>query len=100
MESDHKGAPCIICGLPQTRNPHPDAGKPSHLNILGAMWGCLPCAERRANGRARVIAQMKDWLDSELKEGLCPEFVAAIRKVRTKLMDLDEERRVRFHQQK
>jgi hypothetical protein len=95
-----EGPPCVVCGLPQTRNPHPEAGKPSHLNIVGAMWGCLPCAERRANGRHRLIADLGRWLNHETKEGTCPEFLAAIRKVREKLAELDEARRVAFHAQK
>ena len=50
---------CINCGLPQCQNPHPDAGKPKHLNWVGASYGCLPCAEKRANGRATMIYELR-----------------------------------------
>ena len=93
-------ATCVICGLPLSQNPHPMAGKPGHLNNVGAVLDCLPCAERRANGRRLVITDMKRWLQSELKEGTCPEYLAAIRKVQEKLTELDEARRVEFHSQK
>ena len=31
------------CGLPMSRNPHPDAGKPAALLEVGAVWVCIPC---------------------------------------------------------
>lgn len=44
----YRGDECMNCGLPQTKNPHPDAGKMSHLMEVGAVFGCLPCANKRA----------------------------------------------------
>lgn len=53
---------CINCGLPVTLNHHPLAGKPSHLNVVGAKYGCLPCAEKRANGRRGIITALKEYM--------------------------------------
>lgn len=41
----------MVCGLPQTENPHPKAGIPAYINTVGTSYGCLPCAEIPANFR-------------------------------------------------
>lgn len=56
---------CMSCGLPMTKNPHPMAGKMSHLNYIGATWGCLPCAELRATSRQRMFVELGHWLEEE-----------------------------------
>lgn len=58
---------CINCGLPQLQNPHPDAGKPEHVNWVGACRGCLPCAEKRANGRATMIHELRRFVETHLQ---------------------------------
>lgn len=58
---------CINCGLPQSQNPHPDAGKPEHLNWVGACHGCLPCAQKRANGRATTIHELRRFIEAHLE---------------------------------
>lgn len=41
---------CGICGRwTLTRNPHPDAGKPSTLLTVGAMYECIPCNRKAAH---------------------------------------------------
>ena len=90
---------CPTCGLPVSVNPHPEAGKPSHLNIVGATWGCLPCAEKRANGRARMIAALRAFIDTNL-EATDPDddrMVACFEMMLRKIDELDEERRREFH---
>lgn len=68
---------CMNCGLPQTKNAHAMAGKPSHLNIVGAQWGCLPCAEIRANGRGELFYRIKRLLVERIrsKTSITPETV-------------------------
>lgn len=68
---------CMNCGLPQTKNAHAMAGKPSHLNIVGAEWGCLPCAEIRANGRGDLFYRLKRLLLDRIrsKSSITPETV-------------------------
>ncbi len=34
------------CGLPMSKNPHPDAGKPFTLLETGAVWECIPCQSK------------------------------------------------------
>ena len=85
---------CIMCGLPQTENPHPLAGTPQMLNVVGAKWGCLPCAEKRANGRREVIAQLRMWLEKKTEND--GERVL-ITSVLEKLQELDEKRRQEYH---
>ncbi len=82
---------CPNCGLPQTLNPHPNAGKPKYLNVIGASVGCLPCAEKRANGRHRLIADLKAWC-SQFGDD---DFVSP-RSVLEMIEKLDEERKATF----
>lgn len=50
-----------------SRMTHAMAGKPSHLNIVGAEWGCLPCAEIRANGRGELFYRLKRMLADRIR---------------------------------
>ena len=59
---------CQICGHPLVRNPHPDAGRPKELNRVGALYGCLPCANARANSRLKLIGDFRRWLENEVAE--------------------------------
>ena len=34
---------CHRCGEPQSKNPHPEAGKPHALVEVGTVWECIPC---------------------------------------------------------
>lgn len=34
---------CPVCNGPMSRNPHPDAGKPSAFLEVGVQWECIPC---------------------------------------------------------
>lgn len=34
---------CDRCGLPQSKNPHPDAGKYESYIEVGTKWVCIPC---------------------------------------------------------
>lgn len=34
---------CDKCGLPQSKNPHPNAGKYEHYLEVGVEWVCAPC---------------------------------------------------------
>ena len=34
---------CDKCGLPKSKNPHPDAGKYEHYIEVGTEWVCVPC---------------------------------------------------------
>lgn len=38
------------CGMPMSRNPHPDAGKPTALLAVGASYVCIPCTVRGRHG--------------------------------------------------
>ena len=91
------GPPCIVCGLPQTANPHPKAGTPEMLNVIGAMIGCLPCAEKRANGRANVISAIRRWLETEA--AVTDSTTIEIGAVLDKLNQLEENRRKAYHDQ-
>lgn len=44
------------CGLPLSKNPHPNAGDPKHLLTVGAMWVCIPCTVRSRHD-AQVCAE-------------------------------------------
>lgn len=91
---------CLNCGLPLTRNPHPEAGTIPKLNTLGAMWGCLPCAERRATGRRRMFCELSNWLeDQENKTRYVPLLSDVYKQVRTKLNGMEEQRRQDFRKQ-
>lgn len=58
---------CLTCDLPLVPNHHPDAGKPQFINVVGCQKGCLPCAEKRANGRREVITSTRIWLEDEIR---------------------------------
>lgn len=66
--ADAEEWPCINCGLPTAVNPHPDAGKPSMMNWIGVVHVCVPCAEKRANGRRMLIARLDRWLEARERE--------------------------------
>lgn len=59
------------CGLPMSRNPHPDAGRVDRYLDVGAVWVCIPCTVRTRHawaGRAQqaqaVVRQLYDaWHD-------------------------------------
>ena len=104
------GSECLNCGLPLLKNYHPLAGKPEHMNYVGAGGGCLPCAERRANGRRRLIIELKSWLQSESDKlvGNQPspgrwaddeDFWRheTLESVLSKVVQLDERRRIEFN---
>lgn len=45
-----QSAPLCGCGLPQSRNPHPDAGKPNQAGVeVGYVWQCIPCLVKTRN---------------------------------------------------
>lgn len=85
---------CIICGLPQTKNPHPLAGTPAMLNTVGAVYGCLPCAEKRANGRREVITKLRFWLERMMDDG---RTMMKTEDVLEQLKEFDELRRKAYH---
>jgi len=87
---------CINCGLPQCKNPHPNAGKPEHLNRVGACMGCLPCAERRANGRLQMLFDLRRWAENEYQETDSYFREQAMRDVVDKINRLEDERRREF----
>ena len=89
-------SPCIVCGLPQSTNPHPQAGTSDMLNVIGAMIGCLPCAEKRANGRANVISALRRWLEGFAESNTATIEIGA---VLDKLNKLEEKRRKAYHDQ-
>ena len=84
-----------------TRNPHPNAGKPEHLNDVGATMGCLPCAEKRANGRRRTIERLRQWLDAKRDESSELNEVARILTlddVSIQITELEKRRRREFRE--
>ena len=85
-------AECLNCGLLQTLNPHPKAGKLGVLNVIGSKYGCLPCAEKRANGRARMLVELKDWLAIQSEENV------SLKEIIQKIDELDNLRKKRFHE--
>lgn len=90
-------ATCINCGLPLTKNPHPQAGTPEMLNVVGYVFGCLPCAEKRANGRSWVLTHFRIWLQRIIDDENSP--APCLQEVLDKLNALDEDRRKAFHDQ-
>lgn len=93
-------ATCIICGLPLTKNPHPDAGKMNLLNVVGSVYGCMPCAEARANGRYKMFANFNRWIEGEMSDanaaGKTREW-NLLNDVLAKFRSLEETRRKDFH---
>jgi len=93
---------CMNCGLTLSKNPHPLAGQMAWLNYLGATYGCLPCAEKRANGRFQVITAFRQWLEEQAeslaKSGDTTAAQAMIA-AEDKLRELDTRRGVDFHRQ-
>lgn len=39
-----------LCGRQMTENPHQDAGKPSKVLEVGAVWVCIPCTQKALSG--------------------------------------------------
>jgi len=84
------------CGLPQAKNPHPEAGKMEHLNRIGACYGCLPCAEKRATGRAKTIQSLRRWLEVEVESTGSDIRKEAMQDIVDKLNKLEGERQADF----
>ena len=91
---------CSICGCDLSTNPHPHAGEPAHLNTIGAKVECLPCACKRANGRAEVLANFREWLEDcrrlamQVPAPICAMvYEAAI----AELKELEEARKREYH---
>lgn len=93
-ESPETTGRCINCGLPLTKNTHPEAGTLKMLNTVGAVYGCLPCAERRANGRREVIAALARWLQKAEDQGT---LEVSANDVLQKLAELENARRRAYH---
>lgn len=87
-----RAAQCVNCGLPMTRNTHPDAGKPEMLNVVGASYGCLPCAERRANGRRDSLNRMSLWLAQCSRDGVAVTADLVLQR----LSELEDARRASY----
>ena len=48
--------PKCFCGLPTTKNPHPDAGIPSRIMEVGAVYECVSCLNKsRHEWSARAL---------------------------------------------
>lgn len=65
-----------FCGLPMSRNPHPDAGLPTMEGVVkvGAVWECIPCAIRTRNSANNrwSLAQLEiDRLRRVIMDSLC-----------------------------
>ena len=50
---------CQVCGCPQSRNPHPEAGKPNADPWLGYQWECIPCLAKRSSNRYDRLLALK-----------------------------------------
>ncbi len=78
---------CGMCGLPMSKNPHPDAGKPGEYVEIGAVWECVPCIHKammswagrlgKANANLEILqkkmagyVRLATNLDGSLDEGL------------------------------
>jgi hypothetical protein len=82
-------------------NPHPDAGKMNSLNDVGATYGCLPCAEKRANGRRRMLEQLRQWIDARRDESMELNEVARVLTlddVSVQIGELEKRRRREFRE--
>ena len=100
MTEPESRATCIICGLPLTRNPHPQAGTIAWLSQIGAMYGCLPCAEKRSSGRYRVITRLRIWLHDQLMYEGDEVKTVRVADVLQKLEQLEAEHRAEYHNAK
>ena len=85
---------CLGCGGPMSKNPHPDAGKRAVLNEVGERFVCIPCCERRANGRAVSMAKIKSALEKErdgsnaaLRKAVLPPATTAALRSRVGALD-------------
>lgn len=64
---------CHKCGLPRSDNPHPEAGKPSHLLNVGCPQECIPCLVLSRHQWAQRAMKAENEL-RDLKEPV-PEVV-------------------------
>lgn len=60
------------CGLPMTRNPHPQAGTVSYQNDYGYAYECIPCLVQTRNRVGR------SWRAAEAELAAYHEFHEAI----------------------
>ena len=45
------------CGMPLSRNPHPQAGELPTLHVVGPVWVCIPCLTRNRRAHAEATAR-------------------------------------------
>lgn len=65
-------APCPTCGLPLSRNPHPDAGTAAHYLLVGCPKVCIPClALNRHQWASRATKAEKEVSALKLAASLC-----------------------------
>jgi len=64
--------PVCDCGLPMSRNPHTDAGKPSMISEVGAWFVCIPCTVK-----SRRLATQRYWSLLRKVESLWHEIHAS-----------------------
>lgn len=59
------------CGMPLSKNPHPDAGDPKHLLNVGAVWVCIPCtvqSRHDAHVRAEGFETLANTYNAEVRK--------------------------------
>ena len=89
-------------------NHHPHAGKPGYYTNVGCPTGCLPCAEQRAAGREKLIADLIRWAEGEMEalsviSGRHGGILSIdskrdeLKRVVDKIRELEEIRRVELH---
>ncbi len=71
LENDSKALECTFCGGPLSKNPHPDAGKPSRMLEVGYEWQCIPCTVRTRNNLSIKVRDLSSVLAAliKLKDG-------------------------------
>ena len=56
---------CAKCGLPMSKNPHPQAGKPPDYLEVGTMYECIPCLVGNRHRWAERAMKAESALDAD-----------------------------------
>ena len=54
--------PPHFCGLPMSRNPHPEAGVPGRFLEVGTVSECIPCLVSSRHGWAKTAGELQQRL--------------------------------------
>lgn len=87
---DYYGPQLCLCGLPLSKNPHPNAGDPTMDGVqVGYQYECIPCLVKTRNNLRKELCYMQDKVENVKAKVI--EVAEALEKKPLKLIKFEPE---------